>query len=105
MSIEAIAQKHRPVGVIPAAPWRVCAVSVLPEYRLVVTCNDGTRGVVDLSRLIFSPQAGMYATLRDEFEQVRIELGVLTWPNGADLDPEWVHQSLRQTPIWSVPVE
>jgi hypothetical protein len=44
--------------VIPAAPWRIKAVNVLPGYRLSVTCNDGTSGIVDMSRLVASEQAG-----------------------------------------------
>ena len=106
MPIETIAQEHRPAGVTAAAPWRVRAVSALPDYRLAVTCNDGTSGVVDMSRLVASEQAGVYAVLKDEkiFNQVGIELGVLTWPNGADLDPEWVHEEIGKNKTWSVPV-
>jgi hypothetical protein len=92
MSIEITTQNHRTTGVIPAAPWRLKAVNVLPDYRLSVTCNDGTSGIVDMSRLVTSELAGVFSALKDEqlFSQVRLDLGVLTWPNGADLDPEWV---------------
>jgi Protein of unknown function (DUF2442). len=83
----------------------VRAVSALPGYCLSVTCNDGTSGVVDMSRLIASERAGIFAALKDEkiFNQVCIELGALTWPNGADLDPEWVHEELGENKTWSVP--
>jgi hypothetical protein len=91
--------------VIAAAPWRVSAVNVQPGYRLSITCNDGTSGIVDMSRLVASEKAGVYAVLKDEsvFNQVNVELGVLTWPNGADLDPEWVHEELGKNTTWSVP--
>lgn len=90
MSIGTITQAHRPAGVVAAAPWRIRSVSVLPGYRLAVTCNDGTSGTIDMSRLVTSEKSGTYAALKDDtiFSQVRIELGALTWPNGADLDPE-----------------
>lgn len=105
MPIETATQEHRPAGVTAAAPWRVRAVSVLPGYRLTVTCNDGTSGVIDMSRLVTSKKAGIYAVLKDEliFNQVGVELGALTWPNGADLDPEWVHEEIRKNKTWSVP--
>lgn len=106
MSSEAIAQDYHPAGVKAAAPWRVRSVEVLPGYRLVVTCNDGTSGIVDLSQLVSDEKAGIFAALRDEpmFAQVRIELGALVWPNGADLDPEWLHEEISRHHTWQVPV-
>ncbi|GAB5604986.1 DUF2442 domain-containing protein [Sideroxyarcus sp. TK5] len=105
MPIETVTQEHSAAGVTPAAPWRVRAVNVLPGYRLSVTCNDGTSGVVDMSHLVASEKAGIYAALKDEklFNQVNVELGALTWPNGADLDPEWVHEEIEKNKSWSVP--
>ena len=74
MPIETVAQEHSAAGVIPAAPWRIRSASVLPGYRLSVTCNDGTSGVIDMSRFIASEKAGIFAALKDEklFTQVRI---------------------------------
>lgn len=106
MPIETMTQEHRPAGVTAAAPWRVCAINVLPGYRLSITCNDGTSGIVDMSVLVSSPDAGIYAALKsaDLFQQVSIEHGAITWPNGADLDPAWVHEEVGQHKIWSIPV-
>lgn len=105
MPIETVTQEHRPAGVIAAAPWRVSAVNVQPGYRISITCNDGTSGVVDMSRLVASEKAGVYAVLKDGtvFRKVSIELGAPTWPNGADLNPEWVHEELGKNKTWSVP--
>ena len=36
MSSEAITETYQAAGVIPAAPWRVRALSVLPEWQLAV---------------------------------------------------------------------
>jgi hypothetical protein len=30
------------------------------------------------------------------FQKVSIELGALTWPNGADLDPLWTHEEISK---------
>jgi hypothetical protein len=105
MPIETVTQEHRSAGVTAAAPWRVRTVSPLPGYRLSVTCNDGTTGIVDMSRLIASERAGIFAALKDVhlFQQVSIELGALTWPNGCDLDPAWAHEEIGKNQLWSVP--
>jgi len=106
MPIETATKEHRPAGVTAAAPWRVRAVSVQPGYRLSITCNDGTSGIVDMSALVNSPVAGIYAALKDAqlFQKVSIELGALTWPNGADLDPLWTHEEISKNITWSVPI-
>lgn len=106
MSIETATPEHRSAGITAAAPWRIRTVSVLAGYRLSVTCNDDTSGIVDMSRLVNSADAGIFAALKDPqlFQQVSIELGALTWPNGADLDPEWVHEEIGKTKTWSVPI-
>ena len=105
MPSETVTQEHRPAGVTASAPWRVRAANPKPGYRLSVTCNDGTNGIVDMSHLVVSEKAGVYAALKDEalFNQVNVELGALTWPNGTDLDPEWVHEEIGKHKTWSVP--
>src|SRR3989338_8551374 len=106
MSNETVAQENIAVGITAAAPWRVSAVNVLPDYQLSITCNDGTNGIVDMSALVNSPVAGIYAALKDAqlFQQVSIELGAIAWPNGADLDPLWTHEEISKNKTWSVPV-
>ena len=102
---------HQPVSTagvipasIPAAPWRIRAVSVLGPYRLAVTFNDGVQGVVDLVDLVNGEDPGIFAPLKnpDYFSQVFLDFGALTWPNGADLAPEWMHDEVRQNGIWVV---
>jgi hypothetical protein len=79
---------------------------VLPDYRLAVTFNDGSSGIADLSSVTKAKDAGIYSTLADPavFEQATISLGVVTWPNGADLDPAWMYERLREEKTWSVPI-
>ncbi|MEF8714262.1 MAG: DUF2442 domain-containing protein [Accumulibacter sp.] len=98
-------QEDTAAGVIPAAPWRIRAVTVLPDYRLAVRFRDGRNGIVDCSSIKKSSNPGIYGPLRDPdfFTQVRVELGALTWPNGADLDPSWLHAELADRKSWSVP--
>ena len=71
---------------------------MLPGYRLAVTFQDGLPGVVDLSGLTSAPELEVFEPLRDQayFSQARLELGAVTWPNGADLDPAWMHDQSRK---------
>jgi hypothetical protein len=105
MSIQATAEADRTTGVTATAPWRVRTLSVLPGYRLAVTFQDGVSGVVDLSGLTSALDLGVFAPLKDQayFGQARLELGAVTWPNGADLDPAWMHDQIAQARTWSVP--
>lgn len=78
MPTETATKEHRSSGIMVTAPWRTRSVTVLADYCLSVTCNDGTTGTVDMSQLIFSEKAGIYSTLKDAqlFNQACIELGV-----------------------------
>lgn len=109
MSGQAIAEENPATGIAPgttpSAPWRVKALSVLPGHRLAVTFMDGKQGIVDCSKVLTATEAGIYAGLADPvfFGGVQLELGVPSWPNGADLDPAWLYDSIADGKTWSVP--
>jgi len=105
MPSQATTQENSAAGVIPAAPWRIQALAVLPGHRLALTFRDGSNGIADCSAIKNATDAGIFAPLADEtlFAQVSVELGVPTWPNGADLDPAWLHENLATKKTWSVP--
>jgi hypothetical protein len=108
MSGETIAKEDSAAGItpapVPAAPWRIKAVTVLPEYRLALTFMDGTTGVADCASILTARDSGVFAPLKapEFFGQVQLELGALTWPNGADLDPAWLYDKLSDGKSWSV---
>jgi hypothetical protein len=104
MPNETVAEENRSLGVIPSAPWRVSAVTVMPGFRLAVTFKDHSNGIVDMSTLVNSPEAGVFSALRDPdlFAKAGIELGVVTWPNGADLDPVWMHEEIAKQSEWRI---
>ena len=52
-------------AVRPVMPWRVVSVDVLQGHRLRVRFLDGLEGVVDMSGLVASPNAGVFAALGD----------------------------------------
>jgi len=63
-----------------------------PPYTLEVHFNDGTRQLVDFEGVL---EGELYGPLQEPslFAQVRLdhEQGNLVWPNGADFDPEILH--------------
>lgn len=108
MQSETVAQEDRAASVTPpvrpSAPWRVRDVRALPSYRLAVRFADGLTGEVDLSALVASPNAGVFASLRDQalFEQVFVDLGAVTWPGELDLAPDAMHAAIRQHGEWVI---
>ncbi len=106
MHDQAIAEEDRTTPVAPAIrptmPWRVERVSVMPHRRLSVVFLDGLTGTVDLSTLIDSPQAGVFAALRDDavFSAVYVAYGAVTWPGDLDLAPDAMHAAIAQDGEW-----
>lgn len=105
MPSQTATQENSAAGVTPSAPWRVQAVSVLPGHRLAVTFCDGVSGIADCSAILHAGDAGVFSPLADAafFAKVIVELGAITWPNGADLDPAWMHENIAAKKTWAVP--
>lgn len=86
------------------AVYRVTDFRYLGEYRLELTFDDGLKQTIDFNEVLLGP---MYGPLRDvnEFRKVGIDdvAHTLVWPNGADFDPETLHdwpryhQTMRDT--------
>jgi hypothetical protein len=80
-------------------PWRVAAVQALPGYGLSVCFVDGTQGIINLSHLVWAPNAGVFAALTSPalFEQVFVEHGAVTWPGEIDLAPDAMYTEIHQS--------
>ena len=85
-------------------PWRVQKVRALAAYRLQVTFLDGLSGIVDVSEFVASPDAGVFASLRDPtlFGQAYVEYGVVTWPGELDLAPDAMHAEIKEHGEWKL---
>ncbi len=74
------------------AIYRVVDFAMVSPYTLRLTFSDGSEQVIDFRPVL---EGAVYGPLRDEklFAQVEIdpEAHTLIWPNGADFDPETLH--------------
>ena len=76
---------------------KVVEVTPLDGYKLWLRFQDGVSGTVDLSAELLGP---VFEPLKDMmlFDRVAIhpELEAVTWPNGADLAPEFLYRAAQQ---------
>lgn len=63
---------------------------------------DGTQGEIDLSGLVRSPDAGVFAALMDQelFNQVYLEYGAITWPGEIDLAPDTMYEAVKKAGVY-----
>ena len=75
---------------------KVARLEKLGGFRLRVRFSDGSEGVRDFAALVNEPGAAL-APLRDEayFARVFLEFGAPTWPNGFDIEPEWLRREME----------
>ena len=83
---------------------KIVEVKPLAGYKLWLRFEDGVTGVVDLSNELWGP---MFEPLKDQalFAQARVdpELDTVTWPNGADLAPEFLYEGARREALARAP--
>ena len=75
--------------------FRIC-----DGYRIEIRFADGVQGTVDLSDLV---GRGVFEGLRNPAEFARAqfdEFGALSWPSGADLAPDAMHEALARDGFW-----
>jgi hypothetical protein len=82
----------------------VISVTALPDSRLRVVFVDGTTGEVDMRRFLSDPNIDgtVFGPLRDPaaFSQAQVVLGVIQWPNGADLASDTMYDAVRERGVW-----
>ena len=86
--------------------WRLRSVEALPGARLKVTFLDGSAGEVDMQAFIMGRKVDgtVFEPLRDPgfFRQVRLVMGAVEWPNGADLAPDAMYEAIRARGVWTI---
>lgn len=77
---------------------RVRSIEPLEGFCVRLSFEDGTQREVDLERYLHGP---IFESIRRDlavFRSVRVDHGVVTWPNGADIDPDVLYYGLK--PAW-----
>jgi hypothetical protein len=82
----------------PRASWRVAEVHALGDFSLRIRFTDGLEGIVKMSELVHSAEAGVFARLADPaiFAPVAEHHGAVTWPGEFDLPPGAMYQAIRE---------
>lgn len=80
---------------------RVATVRPLEGFRLRVGFTDGTERDIDVGRYLRGPVFAEIRRDRSMFEAIAVdkELGVVVWPNGADIDPDVLYGLYE--PAWA----
>ena len=77
---------------------RVQKVRLLGDLWVLLEFENGTKKKINLDPFLHGP---IFETIRQDkamFRQLHIENGTLTWPNGADIDPDVLYYDLK--PAW-----
>lgn len=64
------------------------------DYKVYLMFHDGTEGTIDLADWLEGP---IFEPLRDQifFQRFFVEAGTLVWPNGADIAPETLYETVK----------
>lgn len=64
------------------------------DFRIRLVFNDGVEGTIDFSEWLTGP---VFEPLKDRayFARFFVDGGTITWPNGADITPETLHQRVK----------
>lgn len=77
---------------MPHAIHRVKHFDIIGPYTLALEFHDGTRQQIDFRPVLHGEVFGVLQDLT-QFNAVELDemFGTIQWPNGADFDPETLH--------------
>ncbi|MEI6386786.1 MAG: DUF2442 domain-containing protein [Spirochaetota bacterium] len=72
-------------------PPRIQNVTPLPPTKVRLEYIDGQVRVFDMEPLL---DKGIFCALRDPafFMSARADIDTVAWPNGADVEPQWLYE-------------
>lgn len=84
---------------------RVRAVAVLDGFRVRLDFRNGEQKEVDIGPYLRGP---VFQPIRDDparFREVAVDAqaGTITWPNGADIDPDVLYHARRPADVIDQP--
>jgi hypothetical protein len=64
------------------------------DFRIHLRFDDGSAGTIDFEHWLQGP---VFEPLKDQrfFRRFFLDGGTVTWPNGADIAPETLHEQVR----------
>lgn len=73
---------------------RVVEAEYRGDFRIQLAFSDGVAGTIDFSEWLHGP---IFEPLKDPayFARFFIEGGTISWPNGADIAPETLHEQAK----------
>ena len=82
-------------------PVRIRLVKPLSGFVVHLEFTDNTTKDVDLEMYLRGPIFEPLRTNAERFREVRVEpgRGTISWPNGADIDPDVLYHGLE--PAWA----
>lgn len=75
---------------------KVINATYLDGYKINLSFSDGSNGIVDLEQELWGE---VFEPLKDInlFKDFELDAWTITWKNGADLAPEFLHELLLKT--------
>ena len=69
----------------------------LDNYKIRVTFNDKTEGVLDMKPILENDRRKIFLELLDEdkFKHFEIAMDTIVWENGLDLAPEFIKEKVK----------
>ena len=82
---------------------RVQSVKLLEAFMVDVRFTDGSQREINLEPYLHGPIFEMIRNDASLFRSMRVERGAITWPNGADIDPDVLYLGIK--PAWAIAAE
>lgn len=73
---------------------RVKAVEVCPDYKLLLTFNNGEKKIFDAKPLL---AVAMYQKHDAVFSAAHVEFGTVVWPGDMDVSPDMLYMQSVST--------
>jgi hypothetical protein len=88
---------------LPRINIRVQSVEPREDFIVNIHFTDGSQREINLEPYLRGPVSEALLNDPSLFRSMRVEEGTITWPNGADIDPDVLYYGL--TPSWAASSE
>jgi Mg/Co/Ni transporter MgtE len=76
---------------------KIVRAELKESYRIYVEFNNGTKGIIDLKKIIENDHREIIRELLDMriFTTVKVNLNTLCWDNGVDFAPDYLYEQIK----------